>query len=50
MAKRNSAIEGLTDVAAKLPWWIGVSLALLSFVVLRLVAGMEIAAPKGLNK
>jgi restriction system protein len=49
MAKRKSAIEDLIDVAAKLPWWIGVLLALLSFVVLHLVAGMEIVAPKGLQ-
>lgn len=36
-------------MAARLPWWIGVVLALASYIALHLVAGMEIAAPKSMQ-
>ena len=47
MAKRQSTFEDLIGIAAKLPWWIGVLLALLSFVGMHALAGMEIAGPLG---
>ena len=39
MAKRDKFLEELLAVASKLPWWLSVGLALLSFVSLHLVAG-----------
>ena len=49
MAKRKSTIEDLIGIAATLPWWVGVVLALLSFVGMHALAGMEIVAPKGIQ-
>lgn len=49
MAKRQSTFEILVAIAAKLPWWGGVLLALLSYAILHAVAGMENVAPKSLQ-
>lgn len=49
MAKRQSALDDIVEIAAKLPWWVGVLLALLTFAVLHVVAGMEVAAPKAIQ-
>jgi restriction system protein len=49
MAKRQSLFEDLIEIAAKLPWWIGILLALVSYAILHSVAGMENVAPKDLN-
>lgn len=49
MAKRQSTLEDLIGIAAKLPWWVGVLLALLSYIAMHMLAGMEIVAPKGLQ-
>lgn len=49
MAKRQGALEDIVDIAAKLPWWIGVLLALVAFAVLHSVAGMEVIAPVGVQ-
>jgi len=47
--KRNDAFDDLIDVAAILPWWAGAALALASYLILHLVAGMPVSAPKGLQ-
>lgn len=49
MAKRQSTFEDLIGIAAKLPWWVGILLALMSFVGMRALAGMEIVAPTGIQ-
>ncbi len=49
MAKRQSSFEDLIGIAARLPWWVSVLLALLSFIAMHMLAGMEIVAPKGLQ-
>lgn len=49
MAKRTGALDDIVEIAAKLPWWVGVLLALLTFAVLHAVAGMEVAAPKAMQ-
>lgn len=36
--KKISPAEGFIDLVALLPWWAGVALALLSFLLLRQVA------------
>ena len=46
MAKRQRVLEDIVDIAAKLPWWVGVLLAVVSYVVLHSIAGSEIVAPK----
>ena len=49
MQKRQSAFEDLIDVVARLRWWRGVLLTLLSFNVLPLLVETEISASKGLQ-
>ena len=49
MAKRESILVDLTVIAARLPWWAGILLALLSFVGMHLLAGMAITPPKGIQ-
>ena len=49
MAKRQSALEDLIGIVARQPWWVGVLLALLSFIAMHLLAGMAITPPKNLQ-
>lgn len=42
--KRTSPAEDLMDMVALLPWWAGVALALVLYVVLHRVAGQPVAA------
>ena len=49
MPKRQSVFDDLLALAAKLPWWVGVLLALASYLVLHLVAGIQIGSPKGVQ-
>jgi restriction system protein len=50
MARRSqSALEDVMELTAKLPWWIGVSLALISYVVLHQYAMRELPDPGGSN-
>ena len=49
MAKRQNTFEDLIGIAAILPWWLGVLLALVSYAILHSVAGMENVAPKDLH-
>ena len=43
--KEQSAFEGLIDIAAMLPWWVGVLLALIAYFVLHHYATAEVAQP-----
>lgn len=48
MARRkNGLFEGLFGLAAVLPWWVGVLLALAAYVGLHSVASMEVPQPVG---
>jgi len=47
MAKRQSILVDLTVMAARLPWWVGILLAFVSYVGMHLLAGMAITPPKG---
>jgi restriction system protein len=43
MARReNSIFEDIADITSKFPWWVGLSLALVSFLVLHSYAGKEL--------
>lgn len=44
MAK-SSVLEDLFAIASKIPWWVGLGLALATFAVLHLVAGQPLTAP-----
>lgn len=41
--KKTSANEDLMDLVAMLPWWVGVALALVLYVVLHRVASQQVA-------
>ena len=41
--KKTSAAEDLMDLVAMLPWWVGVALALVLYVVLHRVASQQVA-------
>src|SRR5512141_1118293 len=43
--KRQGAFEDLIDIAAMLPWWAGVSIAFISYLVLHYYATAEIVQP-----
>lgn len=43
--KKSSPAEDLIELVAKLPWWAGVALALLSYLLLHRVAAQPLAAP-----
>lgn len=51
MARRSqSTIEDIMEVTAKLPWWVGVTLALISYIALHQYAIKEIPTPGGVNE
>jgi len=43
--ERKGLADDLLDITSKLPWWVGVGLAVVSFVVLHVVASQQIANP-----
>jgi restriction system protein len=48
MARRSGSIfEDIADITSRLPWWVGVSLALVSFFFLQRYAGTAIPAVTG---
>lgn len=50
MARRSqSPIEDAIDLASKLPWWAGATLALISYLLLHWYATQEISPAAGLN-
>ncbi len=46
---RTSPLADFTKAISMLPWWVGALLAVVSFIVLHQVAGMEIAASRNLH-
>jgi restriction system protein len=48
--KRQNPLEDLIDVVGKLPWQAGCILALLSYLILHLVAGIKLDNPGGLGQ
>lgn len=46
---RTSPLADFTKAISMLPWWVGALLAVVSFIVLHQVAGMEIAASRNLQ-
>ncbi|MGH8513307.1 MAG: restriction endonuclease, partial [Gammaproteobacteria bacterium] len=47
MARRGGFLHDLTKLAVRLPWWACVALALVSYLGLHVVAGMNAVAPTG---
>ena len=45
--RRASGAESIVEVASRLPWWAGVVVALVAFIALRLVAGLEVSPSAG---
>src|SRR5688572_23684985 len=43
--KRQSVFEDLFDITAKLPWWGGIVLALVSYLALHFLAGTQVQRP-----
>jgi restriction system protein len=39
---RNSRFEDLIEIVSNLPWWIGLTLAVLSYLILHSIAGMDV--------
>ena len=48
--RRTGAAEDLMDVVAMLPWWAGVALAAISYLVLHRIAGQEVVAATKLGE
>lgn len=48
--RRTSPAEDLMDVVAMLPWWAGVALAVVSYLVLHRIAGQEVVAATKLGE
>ena len=47
--RRTSSAEDIIEFVSRFPWWVGCLLALISFIILHLVAGIEIAKPQGVH-
>ena len=49
MAKKSGLFEDLIEIASRLPWWLSLALALVSYFGLHYFAMMEVAAPKAMQ-
>jgi restriction system protein len=49
MGRRSSVAEDLIMIVSRLPWWAGIGLAVVAYLVLRPVAGMTIESPSGVE-
>jgi restriction system protein len=50
MAHRsNTTFEDIADITSKFPWWVGVSLALITFLFLNWYAGTEVPVATGID-
>lgn len=47
--KRSSGFEDLIEMVASFPWWVGLVLAVASFFVLHIFAGLEVNQPTGID-
>ncbi len=45
--RRTSKFEDIIEIVSRFPWWVGCVLALVSYVALHFVAGIEVAKPTG---
>lgn len=45
--RRDNIIEDIVEVVSRLPWWAGVTLALISYLALHFYAGIPVAKPTG---
>jgi len=43
--RRQSVLEDVVEIASKLPWKVGLGLAVVSYLVLHSVAGIKIGQP-----
>ncbi|MGR9074457.1 MAG: restriction endonuclease [Gammaproteobacteria bacterium] len=50
MARRQSAIEDLIEITSRLPWWVGITLAVVSYFYLHSLAMTEAPAAAELGK
>ena len=48
--RKQSALIDVLEITSKVPWWVGVVLALVSFALLHWVASIPIATPADLNQ
>jgi hypothetical protein len=46
--KKSSLVEDLIDISARLPWWVGVSLAIISYLILHNIATAPEVKPSNL--
>ena len=49
MAKKSGLFEDLIEIASRLPWWLSLVLALVSYFGLHHIAMMEVEAPKAMQ-
>ena len=49
MARKSSAFEDLIEIAAQLPWWLALVLAVASYLALHSIALMGVPTPNGLQ-
>lgn len=47
--RKSSTANDIIEIFSRLPWWVGCLLAVVSFVILHLIAGVEPSKPQGLN-
>lgn len=45
--RKNSTAEDVVEIISSFPWWVGSVLAVASYAVLHIVAGIEVAKPTG---
>jgi restriction system protein len=47
--RRTSTFEDLIEISSRLPWWVSCLLALISFLVLHVIASIEVTPPSDLK-
>lgn len=47
---RTSMFEDIVDIVSSFPWWVGCSLAALSYAILHFIAGIEVTKPVGVGE
>ena len=47
--RRSSVLEDLIEITSRVPWWVGVLLALATYLVLHHLSTAEVAQPQGLR-
>ena len=49
MARRSGLLEVSVDIASRFPWWVGVLLALVSYIGFHALAGITVTTPKNVQ-